>query len=159
MKCSSHHLSNFRFNCAANCLITTESILWPSWTAVLSGMSTKGKKITSIIWMYSQEEISALEELCPFRCSSISGHEIFLLQISVCKPEIFSLPIKYSSHKDVWQPVLLLIIFSNCSTISSYLHLPFPPSLCQVHFFGCPIFCSVRSLRQEINLFAVVYRC
>lgn len=30
MKRSSHHLSNFRFNCAANCLITTESILCPT---------------------------------------------------------------------------------------------------------------------------------
>lgn len=122
-------------------------------------MNPKGRKINSMIWIYSKEETSALEELCPFRHSSTSGHEIFLLQICICKPESFSLPIKYSSHKDVWQPVLILIIFSNCSTISSYLLLPFPPSLCQVHFSGCPIFCSVRSLRQEINLFAVVYGC
>lgn len=56
IKCSSHHLSNFRFNCAANCLIRTESILCPTWTAVLSRMRTKGKQINSIIWMYSQEE-------------------------------------------------------------------------------------------------------
>lgn len=159
MNRSSHHLSNFIFNCAANCLITTESILYPTWTAVLSGLRTKGRKINSIIWTYSQDETSALKELCPFRHSSTSGHEIFLLQICVCKPETFYLPIKPSSHKDVWQPVLTLIIFSNSSAIRSYLLLPFPLSLCQVHFFGHPIFCSVRSLRQEIRLFAVVYRC
>lgn len=97
--------------------------------------------------MYSHEKTCALEEVFPFRHSSTRGHELCLPQILICKPETFPLPIKYCSHKHVWQPMLIVIIFS------SHCQFLLPPSIpifCLLSpLLWLPCLCSLRSLEQE----------
>lgn len=63
--------------------------------------------------VFTGQKLMLWKRCAPSDTEVAVNHGFFLLQTCMYKPENFPLPIKYYSHKDTWQPTLMLIIFSN----------------------------------------------